>query len=342
MYTSFLGAIALVSLSLGQLGGSSDNANLYDYVNQVEESELLSLVQTNRTSGNPDYALGSVDKSYYYSSDFQRPISYSRLPSLSSINVGDLVYERDQIGGIGHIGIVESVSYPSQYGNFIRTIEAVGDEVQYCFIDEERFVEKNMAILAVNNAYLYLEEAFYFINQQLGKPYYLDITTARTDIDSDTWYCSELLYAAFLYAGIDIAAGSGYQSGHCVLPNQIFAGSMTYQVWITKHFLTFQIGNKSWFTWNVTIGNSNQTAANALYNSKMCFEDAANNWTGLNDITSISIPAYSSATVQISENFFATHITACFNDGVLRYITAANNLSANGVPSMWFNYQWVS
>lgn len=87
------------------------------------------------------------------------------------------------------------------------------------------------------------------------------------------------------------------------------------------------------YNWDVKITNNNSFAVQVTYNSKMCFESAAKNFTGLNDLVTITIPANSSITVTINGNGAAGWITTCidyaYSTNCYRRITCANGLSSN-------------
>lgn len=95
-------------------------------------------------------------------------------------------------------------------------------------------------------------------------------------------------------------------------------------------FLSISLLSKSGNKWNVTIKNNSIYNLEAEYNSKMCFENDAKNWTGLSNTKKVTIKPLSTVTVSISENFFATSITMSHKLYNQRYITYAKNLNANG------------
>ena len=71
--------------------------------------------------------------------------------------------------------------------------------------------------------------------------------------------------------------------------------------------------------------------------SKMCFLTDAKNWTGLSNVKSITIPARTSTTVKISENWFATSIAVSYVKGGVRRITYADELNTNGSMHIMYN-----
>lgn len=104
----------------------------------------------------------------------------------------------------------------------------------------------------------------------------------------------------------------------------------------TPSYLQLTLTSRSGFivyNWDVKITNNNSFAVQVTYNSKMCFESAAKNFTGLNDLVTITIPANSSITVTINGNGAAGWITTCidyaYSTNCYRRITCANGLSSN-------------
>lgn len=347
---SILSVIPLLLLNQNAIHSPkpSSQRQRFDFVQTIDyerDAEMLNQWANLRSSGSPEYVLGHYDVGFYFNYNLPRSFSYSHFSIKETLQVGDLVYERDQIGGIGHIGIVEKTNCQSVYGSFVRTIEAVGDEVQYCFIDDYRFVEKNMAILRPYNSSINVETALNFARAQLGKPYSFDLQRVNTSINASSWYCSELVYAAYLYAGLNLSYGSGYESGYCILPNHIYESLNTSEVWLTKKFFSYSILGKNGWTWSIRIHNRNSVSiTNGKYNSKMACDGDALNWSAglvhINDLDEITHNGFKD--VNIDENGWATHIVASFVDGPIRLITAANNLDATtSFLSHWFVYQWV-
>ena len=95
--------------------------------------------------------------------------------------------------------------------------------------------------------------------------------------------------------------------------------------------------SKSGSRWTVTIKNRTICKLDVEYNSKMCNFNDAKNWTGLSDKKHVSISPLGTASVTISENWFATSITMSHVYQGSRYITYANNLNSNGTFSSYTN-----
>lgn len=98
----------------------------------------------------------------------------------------------------------------------------------------------------------------------------------------------------------------------------------------TAHGMEVVILNKIDSTWKLRL--TNYTGENRVfeYNSKMCFENHAGSWSGLDDVNSTDVirPGYST-TISISENAMANSIAISYKDGVYRKIFYAKHLDPN-------------
>ena len=100
----------------------------------------------------------------------------------------------------------------------------------------------------------------------------------------------------------------------------------------TESFLAIENLGKSGTKWNIKITNNSSRTVTVEYNTKMCNASDAKNWTGLKNVQTFELaPNGASATVTISENWFATSITVSYktSDGIRR-ITYANELTSSG------------
>lgn len=117
-------------------------------------------------------------------------------------------------------------------------------------------------------------------------------------------------------------------------------GSMTINrrtVLVAPTYLSLSNVGKSGGTWRIKITNPFSYSITVYYNEKMCFSDDAKNWTGLNDVVSVTISANSSKTVNISENWFATSIAISYITDGYRIISYADNLSTGGGIKVYHN-----
>ncbi len=84
-------------------------------------------------------------------------------------------------------------------------------------------------------------------------------------------------------------------------------------------------------TWTIELTNNTGGARSFDYNTKMCFNSDAENWTGLSNIaTTVNLAPGTSTTIEIQENGTATSIAISYTSGNTRYIFYAKNLSVSG------------
>lgn len=137
--------------------------------------------------------------------------SYDKYNILSTVKKGDIIEETEGLVAqiTGHIAIVQGKYWDSTYNQYyIRTIEAGIDGVVYGVLDDERYDERGVTVYYVMNATTSkINSAIAFCKVQIGKPYALDIpilTFCNYSADTDNWYCSELVWAAYYNQGINL------------------------------------------------------------------------------------------------------------------------------------------
>ncbi len=237
--------------------------------------------------------------------------------------------QRLSIFNVGHDALVYDVSKSCTYGTYVQTIEAVKGGVQYGYLDDTRMVNFNVIILRVKNATdSVVSEVRDFCLGQIGKAYSYNFGSAGTDYNQSSWFCSELIYASYLSAGIDVW-GNSFPS--CT-PREIYENSNTYEIadynYIVDHaYLEVAVSGKSGNTWQITITNISSYTRVVAYNAKMCSKYGAKNWSGLSDVMFVLLEANSSVTVDITENVFATCIAVSYVASNYRFITYADQLS---------------
>lgn len=173
---------------------------------------------------------GSSTVNWWYNTGTELPqeADYSKYNLIDNIQVGDIVYEDNGGFGItGHIAIVEGVFYSEKYNQkYIRIIEAISKGVCRGVLDDARIDSKDVTILRVSSTDPNLGvSAVEFCKGQLGKAYMIDF---QHDLDSDQedWYCSELVWAAYKNAGIDIETTDALKEPG-VTPRNVCEGAIT-------------------------------------------------------------------------------------------------------------------
>lgn len=297
-------------------------------------------------SPDQNYILGKNigAANYTNASYFRRAPIISQAFDYAKIAVGDIIYESNAAVPTNHVAFVNNTAQPSDYGNYVQTIEAVAGGVQYGFLDDERITRFGVCIYRIYRATELgvVAKAKEFILQQVGKDYpdvetmLEDFTKTKTDINSTRWYCSELIFAAYYYGGMDICSNRNFdfvpESMPC-LPVYLTQGMLSGQIYLNTEYLQLSISSFHDALWNngywtIRISNLNYEPVSVYYNSKMCFADDARDWNGLSDIADpIEIAARSSATVNIYQNWFATSVVVSYRSGDYRYITYGTELS---------------
>ena len=86
-------------------------------------------------------------------------------------------------------------------------------------------------------------------------------------------------------------------------------------------YLKLSIVKKEGTVWTIRIRNLTTTNLKIYYNSKMCFSNDANNWSGLNHVTETYVCYNRYVDVEIQENGWATSIVASYIKDGKRYIS---------------------
>ena len=86
-------------------------------------------------------------------------------------------------------------------------------------------------------------------------------------------------------------------------------------------YLKLSIVKKVGTVWTIRIINLTTTNLKIYYNSKMCFSNDANNWSGLNHVTETYVCYNRYVDVEIQENGWATSIVASYIKDGKRYIS---------------------
>lgn len=90
--------------------------------------------------------------------------------------------------------------------------------------------------------------------------------------------------------------------------------------------------------WQITVTNNTGADRVIEYNKKMCFEEDARTWNGLNHLNRITVAAGGSVTLEIQENGTACNIAFSFVEQGARYITSAFGISSDNKISKELTY----
>lgn len=164
-----------------------------------------------------DPFFGGGDLAYYYNTGLYLPpqATYGYYLLLPNIRKGDIIHEDagGPFGLLGHSAIVEGRFFcTTRRIFFVRLIEAIEMGVVRSILDDRRIDERLGSVIRVTDATpAQIHDAVQFIVGQLGKPYPIISSNRPWHLigrnalaSSTTWYCSELVWAAYLRQGINI------------------------------------------------------------------------------------------------------------------------------------------
>ncbi len=308
------------SSSTQNLGGGKDGNDAYYILKNSNEATMTpSTYFCNRPRYNPNV------------------YDYSRL------EVGDIIYETENgLVDFGHTALIVENNHKSDFGNYVQTIEAVGGGVQRGYLDDYRIVNFKCYILRVKGKKKELtDKAVYFTEKQVGKSYLWNPLKLHTGIDCETWYCSQLTYSAWKYAGIDIAAenaGETFSKNFC-LPSDINNAYNTANVNIDSNYyfsLGFAVYNSEKQQYWLAVHNNTSMTLTLEHSSYLSFPEYITTWdvqdtekgecAGLKDIQYVKFSPYETKNISFSSDLYATTagVSYVLYTGV-RFITYANH-----------------
>lgn len=193
------------------------------------EEIFYSTMNVDSSSVSPASSGGNT---YYYNTGNTRPAetNYSKYNLLDIVKKGDIIYEANGFYGLtGHIAVVVGI-YSDTYGReYIRLIEAIPDYgVVRSILDDTRVDEQGVTILRVKGATTVIcNRVVNFCVNQLGKSYNLDFAK-NTSASETSWYCSELVWAAYYNEDLDVEVEGNGEPG--VTPRDILNSAITTAV----------------------------------------------------------------------------------------------------------------
>ena len=223
---------------------ATEDNNQYRIANQKKEDELITqdVFEITDIPWDDDDTISIKSNSsgnstgiWYYNSGYtlaEKPY-YGDYDLINQVQPGDILYEDAGGFGItGHIAIIEGINYDSQHDTYyISVIEAIGyisnnagdgDGVCVGVLDDKRFTDRRGSIYrltGVNN--VDTQGAVRFCRSQIGKNYDLDLKK-NTSSGELSWYCSELIWAAFYFLGVDLDPNN---ANPYVTPKEIIASN---------------------------------------------------------------------------------------------------------------------
>lgn len=104
-------------------------------------------------------------------------------------------------------------------------------------------------------------------------------------------------------------------------------------------YLDLDIADSKFGAWIIEVINPYDFDITFKYNGKMCFDEDAKNWSGLEDLVTTTVNANTSTEIFVNTNWFATTVVVGWVYENKLLITYANNLSDGGLD---FYQTWMS
>ncbi len=246
-------------------------------------------------------------------------------PNLQTVQTWDMVNAVTHMGMIVQTlkcGRVVNSNGNSEYFNFIETVEAVASGVRFGVLDDERILRFGTKVLRV----IYASQserinAVSFMVSQVGKPYTLKILDDYQGPvwgeNNSTWYCTQLVFAAYYHAGVNICrrfncyssdyfAGDGVARGNVIghmIANGDYVGDLQVQPnHYYAEYLTVEAGSKEGSYYNMEIHNNTNEDIIAAYYPQLCgFSAIASHFREV-QFKHVKVPANSFVTVAVRQS----------------------------------------
>ncbi len=217
----FLGLFVTLILFMVNLLTNPLHASSIDTMEATLVEETLPTDLIMYSSGGGDET--NNEKWYNIGTSLPHAVAYENNQLVGYLRKGDILYEEEGGFGItGHMAIVEGIFYDEVYGqNYVRLIEAVSDGVTRGLLTPNRFSEKKGQVYRIKDATeAQIDGALEFCRQQLNKAYKVTLTKSKSP-DSEHWYCSELIWAAYIAQGIYLDLDDNDDQGSIVWPSEV-------------------------------------------------------------------------------------------------------------------------
>ena len=204
-------------LRISATSDNESNEEIKELSTVCENTSIRSIPGGEDTHGEEWYNLSDDAPILTKSAD------YSAIPELLQyLKPGDIIYETNgsPIGDMTkHIAIVYDIVWSMDHNQYyVAIIEAYLGGVGFGIMTPNRLEEKDVIIYRLTTANeSKIQGALTFIEGQLGKPYRFHLSKSD-DYNSADWYCSELVWAAYLSEEIKLDWDDNNDNGTPILP----------------------------------------------------------------------------------------------------------------------------
>lgn len=210
----------------------------FSSIDALEEFLYTNIIPVTYKPVSSGIGLRSANGVWYYDTGTslpQEPQYTSNPRLLSNVKKGDIIFDANGMWGLtGHTGIVEGRYYDKTKQSFyVRVIEAISPGVKRSVLDSTRVSNRATSVYRINWANrTQINNAMAFARRQMNKPYIITQVKKMTD-GAVSWYCSELVWAAYMNADWKNPIDLDSNRGLVVLPWDIVNSSLLTKVNIT-------------------------------------------------------------------------------------------------------------
>ena len=285
-----------------------DYVDIVSTVDSYELEEYASKIDISRSSDGK-FQLGCGKDAITSINRFQNGRPFYNTNYYNLIQAGDIFIEL-AAGHFQHVGVVTDLAYPYgltiQMGTYVQVIEAINNSsgVQFGYIDDQRIIENQIEIYRYHLGLTTTEfnSLHYFLDQHIGNEYHISIFF-NTNFSNNKWYCGELVYAAYLYAGINIAPTFDTTSHDILLGLGICDGTNAVEITIERNrFLSQQLVSFNTTQYCVRVQNNASKLITVYYASSTVAESNAMNWSNLGSVSQVAISSNSFSDIVITRN----------------------------------------
>lgn len=190
---------------------NGDKKKAWKYIFKVYSNDYYTGLNYNHENGEEIKGNYSLLKKPKYTDAFD----------WDKVKRGDIIFSDEgfMLAGhfTGHCAIIDGwytakVQITNEVVKYLRIIEANEYGISYGLLDDVRMRKGEITVLRIKTANKkQVEAATKFCESQLGKHYNIPIFLSEdTSPDTAAWYCSELVWAAYINQGIDIQKNNYY------------------------------------------------------------------------------------------------------------------------------------
>ena len=279
---TFILATAILIMPINTFAMHDEEITSENFIEESDDANGSARITPGGTSQNGEewYDLNTDDNGnpiLHGIIDYYNP-NYNMSKLLTHVKPGDIVFEGNGqfLGDLfGHIAMVVGVVHDTVHDqDFVLMIEAYLEGVCYSVMTPERFFEKDVVILRLNNVTDgQIQGAINWAEGQLGNDWnILEIISGKEyNENKDIWYCSELIWAAYYSQGVYLDADDNLpQGGSIVFPEEMLNCSQATTILHHNYPTTFSEKTDTHHTYSCD--GDTYTEAHEFETHNYCYE----------------------------------------------------------------------